>query len=151
MNSSSRKGFTLIELMIVVAIIVCLAMISIPNLMHFLAKAKRAEVYVNLGSLALAQKSYWAEHGRYAKALSGSGGLGWKPEGNFNYTYGLGSNDYFIGQLKTPASELKDSKITDNEFTLTAAGYINGSKKADIVSVDHNNKFEIVQDALAAD
>ncbi len=142
-----KGGFTLIELMIVVAIIVFLATLSIPNLMYFLAKAKRAEVYVHLGSLALAQKAYWAEHGHYTKDLSGSNGLGWKPEGNFNYTYGLGK-DTFVGQLNTPASELKHSKVSDQEFSLTAAGYINGSKKADIVSVDQNNNFTILQDAL---
>jgi prepilin-type N-terminal cleavage/methylation domain-containing protein len=150
MNSFSKTGFTLIELMIVVAIIICLAMIAIPNFNYFLAKAKRAEVYVNLASLALAQKAYWAEHGRYARSLSGPEGLNWKPGGNFNYTYGLGDGESFVGQLKTPASELKNSHIGDQDFKLTAAGYINGTAKADIIAVDQNNRFEIIQDALKA-
>ncbi len=43
-----RTGFTLVELMVVVAIIGFLAMIAVPNFMRFLAKAKRAEAYMNL-------------------------------------------------------------------------------------------------------
>ena len=36
-----REGFTLVELMIVVAIIAFLAMVSVPSFTRFLAKAKR--------------------------------------------------------------------------------------------------------------
>ena len=46
-----KRGFTLIELMIVVAIIAFLAIVSVPSFMKFLAKAKRAEAYMNLSSI----------------------------------------------------------------------------------------------------
>lgn len=147
-----KKAFTLIELMIVVAIIACLSMIAIPSLMKFLAKSKRAEAYVNLGSLAMAEKSYFADNGKYTTNLSGKDGLGWKPEGNFNYTYGFSSGSegqgYFMGQLKTPASDLKDSRATKDGFVVCAAGDIDGDGVADIICIDQNNKIKILQDDL---
>ncbi|MGB8367422.1 MAG: prepilin-type N-terminal cleavage/methylation domain-containing protein [Candidatus Babeliales bacterium] len=50
------KGFSLIELMVVIAIIGFLAMVGIPSFVKFLAKAKRAEAYMNLSSIYAAQK-----------------------------------------------------------------------------------------------
>ena len=67
-----RSGFTLIELMIVVAIIAFLAMVSVPTFTRFLAKAKRAEAYMNLSSIYAAEKSYWAEQGKYSDVLNGA-------------------------------------------------------------------------------
>ena len=54
------RGFTLIELMIVVAIIAFLSIIAVPNFFKFLAKAKRSEAYMNLSSIYTAQKT--AQH-----------------------------------------------------------------------------------------
>jgi type IV pilus assembly protein PilA len=62
----NRKGFTLIELMIVVAIIGILAAIAIPNFLRFQAKSKQAEARELLSSLYTTQISYFAENNTYA-------------------------------------------------------------------------------------
>ena len=54
----SKKGFTLIELMIVVAIIGILAAIAIPNFLKFQAKSKQSEAKTNLGAIFTGQISY---------------------------------------------------------------------------------------------
>ena len=148
----NRRGFTLIELMIVIAIIAFLSMISVPSLMKFLAKAKRAEAYIHLRMLANAQKAYFAEFGRYTKNLGCIEGLGWKPEGMVNYTYGFSDGapgeSHFIGQLKTPASALAGATVSRDGFAIYAAGHIYG-EKPDILSIDQHNVIKIVSDALA--
>ncbi len=156
----NKSGFTLLELMIVVAIMAFLAMIAMPNLMNFLAKAKRAEAYLNLHSIYAAEKTYFAENGTYSPVLSGQDGIGWKPEGykgggrqeKFHYTYGFpgaeGKN-FFTGKLETPSSHLSNGKADKTGFLAVATGYINGHDKPDIITIDQDNTITIVQDALA--
>ncbi len=156
-----KNGFSLIELMIVVAIIAFLAMISVPTFRRFLAKAKRAEAYVNLSSIYAAQKAYWAEHGKYTSTLNGQQGAGWQPEGysggganeNFYYTYGFPGSEgvnFFTGKLNTPSSHLGSGNAGGNSFVAVAAGDIMGNGNVDIISVDQNNKVTLVQDALSS-
>jgi type IV pilus assembly protein PilA len=65
-NFRNRKGFTLIELMIVVAIIGILAAIAIPNFLRFQAKAKQSEARELLSSVYTAEVSYYAEQNAYS-------------------------------------------------------------------------------------
>jgi len=61
----NRKGMTLIELIIVVAIIGILAMIAIPGYIGQQKRAARTEAYTNLESLRLLEEQYYAENGCY--------------------------------------------------------------------------------------
>ena len=58
----NRKGFTLIELMIVVVIIGILAAIAIPNFIQMQSRAKEASVKGNAHSLQLAVEDYAVVH-----------------------------------------------------------------------------------------
>lgn len=146
-----RYGFSLIELMVVVAIMAFLAMIAVPNFNRFLAKAKRSEAYMNLHALYAAEKAYFAEHGKYSDILSGEGGIAWKPEGSFQYTYGFagaeGRNN-FVGKLKTPSSHLSSSRADDRGFIAVAAGDIDNDGDADIITINELNEIVIAHDDL---
>src|SRR5512139_2488457 len=64
-SMKKREGFTLIELMIVVAIIGILAAIAIPNFIKFQLRSKAGEGKVNLAAIRTAEESYFAEAGTY--------------------------------------------------------------------------------------
>jgi prepilin-type N-terminal cleavage/methylation domain-containing protein len=62
----SRRGFTLIELMIVVAIVGILAAIAIPQYTNYVYRAKRTEAMSMLSSIKVAQETYRALKDCYA-------------------------------------------------------------------------------------
>jgi len=100
-----RRGFTLIEMMIVVAIIALLATIAIPNYINFQYRAKTSEAKSNLGAIRTCQEAYRAEHDVYynctknptatptsAKAawestVAGWTDIGFEPKGRIYYQY----------------------------------------------------------------
>jgi type IV pilus assembly protein PilA len=86
MIKTMKKGFTLIELMIVVAIIGILAAIAIPNFIKFQARSKQSEVKANLKAVFTAQKAFFQEKDKY---LSNINVLGFSPERGNRYTYYL--------------------------------------------------------------
>jgi type IV pilus assembly protein PilA len=59
------KGFTLIELMIVVAVIGVLAAVAIPSFSAYRMKAKTSEGEINLAAIATSEISYHAEFDTY--------------------------------------------------------------------------------------
>ncbi|SEU31699.1 prepilin-type N-terminal cleavage/methylation domain-containing protein [Stigmatella erecta] len=79
-----QSGFTLIELMIVVAIIGILAAIAIPSFQRFQARARQSEVNVNLKSLFTGLRT---QQRMPSSAIRGSG---FSPERGNRYSYHLG-------------------------------------------------------------
>jgi len=77
-----NQGFTLIELMIVVAIIGILAAIAIPNFMTYQAKARQSEAKIGLGGIYTTATAFFAENGTYVAA---GDALGYRPSGTTRY------------------------------------------------------------------
>src|SRR5262249_52864684 len=69
----NNKGFTLIELMIVVAIIGILAAIAIPNFIRYQLRSKTSEAKTNVGGIKTNQASFKATEDNYASATGNPG------------------------------------------------------------------------------
>ena len=70
----NRKGFTLVEIMIVVAIIALLAAIAVPNLLSARKTANEAAAKATVRSLSTAAEVYSTSHsGSYPDAVGASG------------------------------------------------------------------------------
>jgi len=96
----SRKGFTLIELMVVILIVGILAAVAIPILRGRIDAAKWSEGKAMMGSIATALRAYCAEKGvGYATAPASLVALGFA-SGDLSGTYFSDSD--FTFTLTTP-------------------------------------------------
>ncbi|RYZ85506.1 MAG: prepilin-type N-terminal cleavage/methylation domain-containing protein, partial [Proteobacteria bacterium] len=80
------SGFSLIELMIVVAIIGILASIAVPNFKKFQVKARQSEAKAQLTSLYTAEKAFIGEWTMYTGDFRN---IGYAPEGKMRYQVGF--------------------------------------------------------------
>lgn len=75
MFNQKQTGFTLIELMVVVALIGILAMIAYPSYQGYTQKARRSDGKDALTQLAARQEQFYAKCLRYAATIAGDYGL----------------------------------------------------------------------------
>jgi type IV pilus assembly protein PilA len=84
----SQKGFSLVELMVVVSIIGILASVAVPNFQRFAAKAKQAEAKTSLSALFTAERAFSSEWGSFFGDFRN---IGYQPVGNIRYRHGFGA------------------------------------------------------------
>lgn len=92
-----RRGFTLIEILIVVAIIAIVAAVALPSYFQSVRKSRRAEAVTAMAAIQQAQERWRANNTTYAAnsvlttaAPSGLGQLGTTPNGR--YTLSISNN-----------------------------------------------------------
>ena len=65
-----QEGFTLVELMVVVAIIGLLSAVAVPNFKKYQAKAKMSEAKLQLSSIYTAESSFYSDFNMYHNCLT---------------------------------------------------------------------------------
>jgi type IV pilus assembly protein PilA len=100
LKKKNTKGFTLIELMIVVAIIGILAAIAIPNFLKFQAKSKQSEAKTNLKAIYTAETGYYGENNTYNTFDK----VNWQPVGTARYAYSLGTDNGIASPTPGPGT-----------------------------------------------
>ncbi|BEU04903.1 type IV pilin [Agarivorans sp. OAG1] len=83
------KGFTLLEVMITVAIVAILAGIAYPSYLSHVQSTKREEAKRTLVEAAQKMESYYAMHLSYASAATGTSLTIYSPSTEFNEIYTL--------------------------------------------------------------
>jgi len=97
MHYKQQTGYTLVELMIVVAILTVLAGIAIPIYNNYIAEARLQAVRQNAEPLRLALEDYFLDNQTYVTGTWVPGGattletgaMGWRPDGDgdrYSYT-----------------------------------------------------------------
>jgi type IV pilus assembly protein PilA len=128
MRVRARRGFSLIELMIVIAIVGILAALAIPAFQRFQLRSKAAEARANLATIATAENAYFGEFSVYLAASATPLG----PEGSNRRAWGGGGSGEFarIGYLPTGDvffSYAVDVDATGIAFTAAARGDLDGN------------------------
>ena len=150
-----EKGFSLIELMVVVAIIGVLAAIAIPNFRTYRAKARTSEAKIHLSTIWTAEEAFRNEYDAYATCFDTMGVA--QVQNNY-YAYGFEDADRSSGGVSgcdhttnkrtanksssgtnasiddlddtTNSAVAVDTKASRTEFVAGAIGYINAAGSA---------------------
>lgn len=143
-----EAAFSLIELIVVVAIVSILASIAIPMYNNYKFRAKTSEAKANIGAILTCEESYAQVEGKYllqsyypgnagpekqAWIFSASGNfrtIGFEPSGNVYYDYGVAKGDATSDPANATFTSSTPIKPTSNiDITIIARGDLDGNGK----------------------
>lgn len=109
--NKKNKGFSLIELMVAIAIIAILSAIAIPSYLGIKKKSARTEAKSNLKTIAMCLENYYAENDNY-----GAVGV---------YTYVLDNAGNVVGTFNHPGNLSAAADLGNNlnyDYTIRVTG-----------------------------
>lgn len=121
---NDQSGFTLVELMIVVAIIGVLSAVAVPNFKKYQAKAKTSEAKVQLAAAYTAQQAFFGDFSIYHNCLAY---MGYEPVREY------ASRFYAIGFKAVDVNTNIDGTATTGAYGMAINGGMNGTICPDTV------------------
>lgn len=120
----SKLGFSLVELMIVVAIIGVLATIGVPTFRTMVQKAKKSEAKVALGALYTSETAFFSEYGAYGNLLDK---VGFELDGQANqrvYSAGFFTTNCNTNPSTAPLGSTTQGSSLSSAFPAYYAGSV---------------------------
>lgn len=123
MKAVAQKGFTLIELMITVAIVAILASIAYPSYTQYVIRGHRAAAMTEMMDIANRQQQFFLANRSYATSL-GVGGLGYTLPTAVaaRYTAAIATNNAAAPPNFTITFTATGSQSSDGNLSLDSAG-----------------------------
>jgi len=140
--SLSKTGFTLTELLIVIAILGILIGIAVPTYIGQQKRAARTEAYSNLQNLRLLEEQYFAENGAYTASAANVAAIqallpGFRPGTGLSFDYAITQNVALTPPVAVPYGGATVAQTPC--FIATAAGVAGSRVAGDVFAIDCNN------------
>jgi type IV pilus assembly protein PilA len=134
----NERGFTLVELMVVVAIIGILVAVAIPQYAKYQAKARQTEAKSSLGQIYTAETSYATENGTFTQCLVDIGALA------------TGATQYYVAGFQQASINAKCGPTGNLSCAQTYSGGGAGVACAGFTVINSNNVGVSQQQATAS-
>lgn len=127
-----RWGFTLIELVVALAVVAVLVAVAVPSYLDATRKGRRADAIAALAELQRAQEKYRGANASYATTLAA---LGWSGTATEQAYYsltlsGVSANGYTL-QADAVAGKSQASDTACTRFTVNHDGPVIGAGQAE--------------------
>jgi len=145
-NRCPDQGFTLIEIMMVIAIIGILAAIAIPNYKSFQLKSKTAEAETMIDAIKIGQLAHQSDNNGYVACFSSPGAngtagvskrpwvdnggfasIGFEPGGDVRYNYSVNAPGVAAQEMAIEAEGDLDGDSAGSYYTLSSDGVVAGA------------------------
>lgn len=118
-RASRLRGFTLIELMIVVAVLAILAVIALPSYQRYIMEARRSDGQAGLQRIQLAQEKWRTNHGSFTTALADLGQNGTSDEGHYTLRVTAASATGYTATATAQGGQAQDTACATMSVTLS--------------------------------
>ncbi len=121
---NEKTGFTLIEMLIAIAIIGILAIIAIPSYSKYMSKGRQADAQTQLNAIRQAQEIYKFQYGLYANQANRNSLSGWKEQvGKYTFSITSAGTSAFTAR----AAGNIDSDPVEDVWTINESGTMTNS------------------------
>jgi type IV pilus assembly protein PilE len=134
MKHKKLNGFTLIELMIAVAILAIITAFAYPSYQNYIRKSRRSEAKIELEKIAMAQERFFSANNGYTSDLSQLPGYDANPVTTENgyYTINAAINGATLTLTATPVAGKGQDEDTCTQFTLDTTGKKDATPSKDV-------------------
>jgi type IV pilus assembly protein PilE len=129
-STQRNAGFSLLELMIVVAVIGILAAIALPSYNEYITRSKISEATANLSDIRTKMEAYYMDNRRYS-STAGGGTCGISGGNTPNVT----NSKYFTYACASSGANASG----DQAYTITATGVSNQGMNGFVLTIDQSN------------